>query len=262
MKHHIISYATGGYKNSFPRLRQQAHSTGWFDTIKTLSYDDLPQDYTSRFKFPKNNRGAGFWTWKPWLVNDHINNLTPGDILVWSDAQNIINIEGQSRYYEYIEMLNSSDLGCISFQFTAHPSTPDILWRENEYTYEETFEYFDIPTNSKHATTGQIAANCIIFKVNEHAKFLCNEWVDTLKRRVDLFTDEYIQHNKSKNSFFKDNRHDQSIFSLIRKKHGSITLSDETLFPHGLGDDNFYTDGTNIKYPFWKYAPPEGWKFE
>ena len=40
-----------------------------------------------------------------------------------------------------------------------------------------------------------------------------------------LFTDKY---NNKQEEYFKDNRHDQSIFSIIRKLYGSIVISDET----------------------------------
>ena len=43
-----------------------------------------------------------------------------------------------------------------------------------------------------------------------------------------LVTDHYNKMEQC--SEFKDNRHDQSILSLVRKKHGSIVLPDETYF--------------------------------
>lgn len=266
MKTHLLSYGARGnrhdYSQYFPTLKKQAVQTGWFDSIITMNRKDLPRGYLSKFHQILNERGAGYWTWKPWIITDKINSLPDDDILIYCDAQSTINKKATSRFYEYVDMLISSDLGCISFQFTAREETPDKLWKEKQFTYEQTFDYFKIPHDSEHRNTGQIVGNCIILRVNEHAKFICNEWRNTLVQRLDLFTDQHVEENKTRNTYFCDNRHDQSIFSVIRKKHGSIILSDETLFPHGLGDDSFYTDGTNINYPFWKYAPPKGWKFE
>jgi hypothetical protein len=43
---------------------------------------------------------------------------------------------------------------------------------------------------------------------------------------------------------FIDNRHDQSILSLVRKKRGSIVLMDETYFqPFGNKE--------SLRFPFW-----------
>lgn len=265
MKTHLLSYGAKGnlhdYSRFFPRLEKQAVQTGWFDSITTMNREDLPGEYISKFQHILNERGAGYWTWKPWIITDKIKNLPSDDVLIYCDAQTTINRKAASRFYEYVDMLNSSDLGCVSFQFTAREETPDKLWTEKQFTYEQTFDYFNIPGDSEHRNTGQIVANCIILKVNEHAKFICNEWKNVLIQRLDLFTDQYIAENKNRNTYFRDNRHDQSIFSVIRKKHGSIMLSDETLFPHGLSQTSFYSDGTNIKYPFWKYPPHKNWKF-
>jgi len=57
-----------------------------------------------------------------------------------------------------------------------------------------------------------------------------------------LFTDHYNRENQE--SCFIDNRHDQSILSVVRKIHGSIVLGDETWFvPFGNNE--------SLKYPFW-----------
>ena len=57
-----------------------------------------------------------------------------------------------------------------------------------------------------------------------------------------MFTDIY---NNQQHSFFKDNRHEQSVLSLIRKKYGTVVVEgDETwMQPFGKGE--------SLKYPFW-----------
>jgi hypothetical protein len=56
-----------------------------------------------------------------------------------------------------------------------------------------------------------------------------------------MFTDHY---NNNQESYFKDNRHEQSIFSVIRKMHNPILLEDETWF-------NTFGNEKSLKYPFW-----------
>ena len=58
-----------------------------------------------------------------------------------------------------------------------------------------------------------------------------------------LFTDYY---NNNQYTFFIDNRHEQSVFSIIRKIHGSILLKDETWF-----GNNSFGNQESLKYPFW-----------
>ena len=66
-------------------------------------------------------------------------------------------------------------------------------------------------------------------------------WNKVLYTNPLLFTDYY---NNNQQSYFKDNRHDQSVFSIIRKKYNSIILKDETFFePFG--------NIISLNYPFW-----------
>ena len=44
-------------------------------------------------------------------------------------------------------------------------------------------------------------------------------------------------------SYFIDNRHEQSILSIIRKMGNPILLTDETWFPFG--------SKKSLNYPFW-----------
>tara|TARA_Y100000385_G_scaffold256105_1_gene282238 strand:+ start:26 stop:250 length:225 start_codon:yes stop_codon:yes gene_type:complete len=67
----------------------------------------------------------------------------------------------------------------------------------------------------------------------------------TLHANPLLFTDCY---NKNQKYPFKDHRHDQSIFSVIRKMSNTILLKDETWFGGRTGG---FGTGKSKKYPFW-----------
>ncbi len=54
-----------------------------------------------------------------------------------------------------------------------------------------------------------------------------NSWLNVVKDNANLFTDE-LTNNEVKD--FEFHRHDQSIFSLIRKKYKPLVLKDETYF--------------------------------
>ena len=80
-----------------------------------------------------------------------------------------------------------------------------------------------------------------LIKKNQNSITLVNLWIQTLYKNQLYFTDFY---NDKQNKCFKDNRHDQSVFSVIRKIHNTIVLNDETYFvPFGNTE--------SLKYPFW-----------
>ena len=55
----------------------------------------------------------------------------------------------------------------------------------------------------------------MIFKNNNHTKNYLNEYVKLLEDDSGLITDKYNDLNRNRE--FKDNCHDQSIFSLLTK---------------------------------------------
>jgi hypothetical protein len=63
-----------------------------------------------------------------------------------------------------------------------------------------------------------------IIKKNQHSVKIINEWVNHMK--YELIND--VTSNEE--PYFIDNRHDQSIYSIVVKKYGSIKIPDETWF--------------------------------
>jgi len=57
-----------------------------------------------------------------------------------------------------------------------------------------------------------------------------------------MYTDHYTQNQHTQ---FKENRHEQSLFSLLRKIHGSIVLDGDESFIVPFGGQE------SMKYPFW-----------
>jgi hypothetical protein len=80
--------------------------------------------------------------------------------------------------------------------------------------------------------SGQYLGGIMILRKNGHLRKFVEEFEKCINFDKFLITDKY---NENQEKYFKDNRHDQSISSIIRKKIGSIVIpKDESL-----------------KYPFW-----------
>ena len=135
-------------------------------------------------------------------------------------------------------MLDNSNLGIISFQTN---------YEEYKYTKKEIFEHFKINETNEHYNSGQIVGGIMIIKKNEHSVKLINEWYETLNNNSSLF----IDHTKEKHRGYIANRHDQSIFSIIRKLHGAILLGEETFFNGSNGVYGGFGQSESLKYPFW-----------
>lgn len=231
---HFITYSNDAFKQAKNRLCDEAKATQWFDSITAYSPDTLDDDFNVKFKnILSKGRGAGYWIWKSYVIHKKLHEINDGDILLYLDAGCTINEKGKKRFDEYLNMLNQQDNGIIAFQMTHLP--------EKWYTVKEIFHHFKLDMNGEFANSGQLVGGINIIKKNANSLKIVNTWFETLHENPCLFTDEYNTRNQE--SFFRDNRHDQSVFSVIRKINNAIILKDETYFNFGNAE--------SIKYPFW-----------
>lgn len=231
-KIHLITYADGNFEKAKQRLCKEAYGTGWFDTVKGFSPNDLSDEFKNTYKdILKMKRIAGYGIWRSYIITQTLDNMNDNDILIYLDAGCSINKNGKKRFYEYIEMLND-ETPIISFQM------PHL---EYKYTTKEIFEYFNVSNKEEITNTGQILDGILVMKKNDKLADLINLWGKALNDNPLLFTDYY---NNNQNAGFIDNRHEQSIFSVIRKMYNPLLLEDETWFtPFGNKE--------SLQYPFW-----------
>ena len=140
--------------------------------------------------------------------------LNENVILVYADCGCEINPEGKNRFLEYINMLdnNPNNFGLISFRM------PQYL--EKKWTKQAVLKWF--MATEKIKNTGQFLAGIQIIKKNKHSINIINTWYHNMIHQ--LINDD----TKNEANYFIENRHDQSIYSIIVKKFGSIKLNDET----------------------------------
>jgi hypothetical protein len=220
-KIHFITYGNDRFKNSKVRIKKQAERFGEFDTITVYGPEDIDADFKSRFpNILKKRRGGGFWIWKPYFVNKRFQEIKDGEYLIYLDAGCTINGKGRGRFRHYISLLRDSDKGFVSFQM---PNNPEKVWGA-----VEVFNYFKIGLESEEANSGQYMAGVLVIKKNKNSSMIIEKWLKTLYDDPWLFTNRYHRSPLNKNRpEFKENRHDQSSLSLLRKIHGSIVLGNE-----------------------------------
>lgn len=233
-KIHFVTYGNELYNNSKKRLREESVNSGWFDTITVCGPENLSEEFKHEFSdILKQKRGGGYWIWKFDIIKQQLTKLDNNDILIYMDSGCTINTNGKTRFNEYIEMLNNSNESIISFQMS-HV--------EKKYTNKELFHHFDMNTNDNNGNSGQIMATVLIMKNTDEMMKMIDECINVLRTDHLLVTDHY--NKLGQRNDFIDNRHDQSILSLVRKKHGSIVLTDETYF-QPFGNEQ------SLKFPFW-----------
>lgn len=243
----MVFISFGGSSDNYVRrvkqICEQAKKLNIFSECIPYTHLDLINDvefWNKHGEFiSSNSRGYGYWLWKPYIIQKTLSKLNENDILVYADAGCNLNFRTRkswNRFGEYIQMVNGSELGLLSFQ---------MIHLEYQYTKKQTRDAIFIPgvdsqeDIDKCMNSGQCMATAMIMRKNKHTSFLMNRWY-SLSENHDFINDVKTEEEHPK---FIDHRHDQSIYSLLVKKYGSIKIPDETFFHPNWN--------TGLNYPIW-----------
>jgi hypothetical protein len=241
-KYHFITFGgnTQRYHNAVMRICKQAPLLRIFDTIKGYTEKYLQQDtdfWKKHHHFIENNpRGYGYWIWKSYIVKKRLEEIDDNDVIVYVDAGCELNVNGSSRMYEYIQKTNETDTGIVGFQM---PGLNEKTWTKMDVlTRLNATEFADTP---------QIFSTAIIIRKCAKSVEIMNEWYKTCSE-YSMITDapSTVPNHPS----FRDHRHDQSVLSILLKKHKCQLFNDETYFYDEINKvHKWFTHG--IRYPIW-----------
>lgn len=219
----FLSFGSQKFYNSLKRIKEEAESFYIFDHILIYNEYDLMKFDNFSFKHKdfvfNNNRGYGYWIWKSFLVKQVMKGMNENDILVYADSGCTLNKKGVKRLFEYFNIVNNSQFGILSFQLESHLV-------EKKYTKMDVFYNLNC-LEDKYLNSIQLMATSFILRKCSHTEYLISEWYNNCCIYKYIDDTESILNNDTN---FVEHRHDQSIFSLIRKKFGTEIIDDETWF--------------------------------
>ena len=220
-KKYFITYnSSKDYNLSNRHLLNLVERSNIFDGVFNYSQKDLSSEFVAKYKDILNMpRGGGYWLWKVDIIQQTLNKIKDNDILLYMDSGSTFNFRGKEKFEEYCAELKASSYGLLNF------STNFI---EKHWTTKNIFDYFNVDINSDTANSPQLEATNLIFQKNNHSNDLIKEFTNLLDTDRYLISDKYNSIQKYEK--FIDNRHDQSIFSLLSKIYGSLQLKNETHF--------------------------------
>lgn len=201
----LISFADSKYASALDRLHKETESFS-FDERHFFTEKDLPKDFFKGFSPKLYRRGYGYWIWKPYLVNEVMKQLDEGDILVYSDCGNRWIDESKARFQDYCSMLEV-DKPIVAFQ-QQH--------LEKDWTKGDVFQFICPKSWKKYAVTLQLWSGCFLIMKSKVTMNLLEQWNDITVNHRDLVTDKKSETPNM--GTFQENRHDQSVFSLLVKQ--------------------------------------------
>ena len=211
---YLCAFANIELMPSIIRFYNQAKESNFFDNIFIYNEYNLPKDEKFEALLSHKlvpSRGFGYWCWKPFIILKTLENLKDGDILVYADIGCHINKEGEKRFYEYLDIvIEHKALG-----YKSH-------WVEDHYTKADLFNYFDKLKDKNITDTPMRPATICIFEKNDINLEFVNKWLQVFYDDFSLVDDT---PSKIPNlDGFIENRHDQSVFSILSKIYNASTV--------------------------------------
>lgn len=201
----LISYASDNMTISQEALTVSAYKYG-IDHVISYGRKDIDDNfYLTNKEIFDAERGAGYWLWKPYIINKTINKLNEGDILIYSDA-------GVRLISDPKAIIHRMD----DFIFLFSNGWPHVEWCKADVIDKILGKLFPLTSPYDLISFKQVQASVIFFKVCDATKRFVKEWL--LWCQMPGFIDD--SPSKEPNyPTFAEHRHDQAILTCLQIKH-------------------------------------------
>jgi len=210
----LVSFADGAFRAREPQFRLNAQEFGIFSDIWVYNLEDLDENYLSQhgkyIKGQKQKKGFGYYIWKPQVLLQALKQCGNVDLVCWVDAGFTFNPAGINRFIEYAQMALSARSGMISF-FNVHTES---VWTKQDLAVRLGLQHDPMVMGSS-----QLASGFFLFRPTVSNEKLIESWKQLSLEHEYHFSDDSLSIAPNVPEF-REHRHDQSIFSLLRKAAG------------------------------------------
>ena len=185
-----ITFASENMSISAEVCRKSALAHGC-DVSRIYGKEDIfGTDFLERnYDILTQNRGVGYWLWKPYFILQELETLSFDDFLIYTDA-------GVEFVNHVDHLINSMD---------------DILLFQNNYKHSEWCKG-DVMAYTPDYSGNQVQASAMIFKVCDQSIYFVDTWLNRCE--IPGLIDD--SPSKLPNyPGFQEHRHDQAILTSV-----------------------------------------------
>ncbi|MDY4400318.1 hypothetical protein [Helicobacter bilis] len=139
--------------------------------------------------------------------------MNEGDVLFYIDIGCEFQIEGRKRLQEMIDEIRKNEI--MGVMVGGHHI-------EKVWTKASVFQHFGVLNDKHYTDTRQIASGLVMLCKTQRTQAIMQEWLNVFYHHFELVDDSPspIPNDES----FIENRHDQSIWSILNKKHNIVNF--------------------------------------
>lgn len=231
---YLLNYANLKFFTSQRKQTDSALAVGNFDHVFQCSFNDIDKDfYIRNKKILDQPKGAGYWLWKPYLILKHLKNLNEKDFLFYLDSGAFFI----DRIDPLEKICRERTPGLLCFHMSPDQKEDCIQTKRDVYVVmgcdNENFWF------NKYSVSAGING----WIKNKFTIDFLEEWL-YYAQKDDIITDNPNKFGPNLPGF-RFNRHDQSIFSVLRKKYNIPSFTDPSQF------GNSYRNSSSFEYDNW-----------
>jgi len=216
----LINYANVDFRKSQKLNTITGKKVGLFDKVISYSPKDIePEFFERNKKILSQKRGNGYWLWKPYFIKKSLEVLNFGDFLFYCDSG--------AYFIKPITPLIDISLDCGQDIIVFELSHLEKIW-----TKRDAFILMDCDS-PKYSESKQRLASYSLWKKSRFTMDLIHEFL-CYSQDERIITDLENQCGHPNYPEFDENRHDQSIFSLLTKKYDLDAYRDPSQYGNEL----------------------------
>lgn len=209
----FVTFADNKYANTLKRIEKEAGDMGIFKNIFAWNQKILDNSFLIKHQnfIIRKRRGYGYWIWKPYVIKKALQSIPENSILVYSDAGCTLNPLAKDLLIEFGKLAKKSESGVLAAQMgyiESHYTKMDLMVHLGFTEYE----------------SKQIQAGISVWCHAENALSFLDEWQNLCSEDNYHFLDDSPSVTLNVKEFI-EHCHDQSIFSLLMKKHKGFLVN-------------------------------------
>lgn len=210
---YFITFANNCCNNSKNKAVKSARNPGGFDFATVHDLNSLSRRFRHTHEFIlRQKRGSGYWIWKPYIIlKTLVENMANGDLLMYQDAgAYFIQNAGP-----LLKLCQDMEKGILVFH---------TRFLEKQFSKRDAFILMDMDDGRVYETFQRLASFLIVRRNCQSLQFVM-EWL-AYASDPRILTDMDNQMGKGNLGGFAENRHDQTVLSLLSKKWELLELRD------------------------------------
>ena len=202
----LVNFATSNFLKAQQFNSKTAVQVGGFDKVFCTNPSLIDAQFRFEHKSILNQlRGAGYWLWKPYFILKAFNQLSDGDLLMYTDsASHFIHSAAP-----LLELPKNFGQDIIPFE---------LELTERAWTKRDAFVYMNANEQDLDQSE-QFLASFIVIRKSAFSLQFIEQYLHYCSN-PNILTDLENTCGLPNYPDFVTHRHDQSVFSLLCKKYG------------------------------------------